>query len=72
MAEQSYWVGQRNQALARGEAQVHSATAAHPLVSNPDFDRERLARASKGEVQPMMRERRTSPQRGRTSKTSHQ
>jgi hypothetical protein len=45
-AEQAYWVGQRNAALARGEAQVRSAADAHPLVSNVDFDRERLARAS--------------------------
>lgn len=55
MAEQAYWVGQRNQALARGETQVRSAAAGHPLVSNPDFDRERLARASKSEeVQSLM------------------
>jgi hypothetical protein len=54
MAEQAYWVGQRNAALARGEVKVLSATGAHPLVANPDFDRERLARASKGEVQSLI------------------
>jgi len=55
MAEQAYWVGQRNQSLARAEAKVRSATSAHPLVGNRDFDRERLARASsKNEVQSVM------------------
>jgi hypothetical protein len=54
-AEQSYWSGQRKEALARGEHNILSASAAHPLIGNSDFDRERLARASsKGDVQSLM------------------
>jgi len=59
MAEQSYWVGQRNEALARGDQKVRSgaasAGAGNPLVNNSDFDREALARAgSQSEVQSIL------------------
>jgi len=40
---------------ASGEAEKESSVvSAHPLVGNPDFDRERLAHASKSEVRALM------------------
>lgn len=55
IAEQSYWIGRRNEALARGESKVMSAAgSANPLVGNVDFDREKLARAPQDKVQGVM------------------
>jgi hypothetical protein len=54
MAEQAYWVGQRNRALAQGESSVREVAKAHPLVGNTDFDRKRLAQASQADIQPIM------------------
>ncbi len=52
MAEQSYWIGKRNQALTRGKTKVTTAANAPSFVNNKDFDQEKLARASsQGEVQ---------------------
>ena len=54
MEEQAYWIGKRDEALARGEAKMTSAAAAHPLIAENKFPRERLARAARNEVQPLM------------------
>lgn len=45
MSDQAYWVGQRNAARGRGDAKIRSLATDHPLVTNTDFDRERLARS---------------------------
>ena len=54
MADQAYWVGQRNQARARAHGKVVAAAASHPLVSERKFPQEALARAAKSEVGPLM------------------
>ena len=54
MAEQSDRVGQRRAALARAESEMGSLAGAHPLVGEADFARERLARASKQDVQSVL------------------
>ena len=54
LAAQSWWIGQRNAALARGESKMRALVGAHPLVGDADFDRERLARASKDGIQSVM------------------
>lgn len=54
MADQAYWVGKRNEALARAGGHMTAAAGAHPLLKNSDFDREKLARAPKGDMQSQM------------------
>jgi hypothetical protein len=54
MAEQAYWSGKRMEALGRGERKLGSLAAEHPLIAENKFPRERLARAAKSEVQPLM------------------
>jgi hypothetical protein len=54
MAEQSYWIGQREAALGTAEKEVATAAAKDPLVTNRDFERERLAHAAKADVKPQM------------------
>ena len=50
IAEQSHWHEQWREALARAESKMGLLTGAHPVVGEVDFNRERLARASKQEV----------------------
>jgi Bacterial toxin 4 len=46
MEEQSYWVGKREEALARGRQALREISAEHPLIEYQKFDQDALIHAS--------------------------
>lgn len=56
MAAASEYAGRRAEARRRADEEVRSLSGDSPLLADPDFDRERLARAPEGDVQSVMLE----------------